>query len=101
MFSQGAQQYTSESRNVDIAEELIAWFLEEKNYECFAACLFQCYDPLRPDVILELGWKHNIMDFSVPYMIQDMREYTAKVSTRQGYVSEINAITSILMARST
>ena len=85
MFSQDAQQYASESRNVDIAEELIAWFLEENNYECFSACLFQCYDLLHPDVILELSWKHNIMDFSMPYMIQVMQEYTAKVSMRQGH----------------
>jgi len=71
--------YASESRNIDIAEDLIAWFLEDKNYECFAACLFQCYDLLRPDVILELAWRHNIMDFAMPYMIQVMREYTTKV----------------------
>jgi clathrin heavy chain len=74
-----AMQYAGESQNVDIAEELIAWFLEDKNYECFAACLFQCYDLLRPDVILELAWRHNIMDFAMPYMIQVMREYTSKV----------------------
>jgi len=71
--------YASESRNYEIAEDLIAWFLEDKNYECFAACLFQCYDLLRPDVILELAWRHNIMDFAMPYMIQVMREYTSKV----------------------
>lgn len=74
-----AMLYASESRNIDIAEELIAWFLEDKNYECFAACLFQCYELLRPDVILELSWRHNIMDFAMPYMIQVMREYIAKV----------------------
>ena len=39
----------------------------------------QCYDLLHPDVILELSWKHNIMDFAMPYFIQVMREYTAKV----------------------
>ncbi|ESO91636.1 hypothetical protein LOTGIDRAFT_233411 [Lottia gigantea] len=74
-----AMMYAGESRQVEIAEELIAWFLENKNNECFAACLFQCYDLLRPDVILELAWRHNIMDFAMPYMIQVMREYTAKV----------------------
>jgi clathrin heavy chain len=74
-----AMTYACESRNIDIAEELIAWFLEDKNYECFAACLFQCYELLRPDVILELAWRHNIIDFAMPYMIQVMREYTAKV----------------------
>lgn len=71
--------YASESRNIAIAEELISWFLEDANHECFAACLFQCYDLLRPDVILELAWRHNIMDFAMPYMIQVMREYTGKV----------------------
>jgi len=30
-------------------------------------------------VILELAWKHNIMDFAMPYLIQVMREYTSKV----------------------
>ena len=30
----------------------------------------QCYDLLHPDVILELAWKHNIMDFAMPYLIQ-------------------------------
>uniref|UniRef100_T1J2J6 Clathrin heavy chain n=1 Tax=Strigamia maritima TaxID=126957 RepID=T1J2J6_STRMM len=74
-----AMEYAGESKNADIAEELLAWFLEEKNYECFAACLFLCYDLLHPDVILELAWRHNIMDFAMPYMIQVMREYISKV----------------------
>jgi len=74
-----AMQYACESRNTEIAEELLAWFLADDNMECFAACLFQCYDLLRPDVILELAWKNNIMDFAMPYMIQVMREYTGKV----------------------
>ncbi|CAF5132189.1 unnamed protein product, partial [Rotaria magnacalcarata] len=71
--------YASESRQCEIAEELISWFLDEKLFECFGACLFQCYDLLRPDVILELAWRHNIMDFAMPYMIQIMREYITKV----------------------
>ena len=58
---------------------MLAYFLEHKAYDCFAACLFQCYDLLHPDVILELAWKHNIMDFAMPYLIQVMREYTNKV----------------------
>ena len=32
--------------------------------------VLQCYDLLHPDVILELAWKHNIMDFAMPYLIQ-------------------------------
>ena len=51
-------------------KDLLAYFLDHKAYDCFAACLFQCYDLLHPDVILELAWKHNIMDFAMPYLIQ-------------------------------
>ena len=76
--------YASESRQVEIAEDLISWFLDEKLFECFGACLFQCYDLLRPDVILELAWRHNIIDFAMPYMIQVMREYISKVGTIGG-----------------
>ena len=76
---QDAMQYASESRQIEIAEELIAWFLEQDNFECFSATLFNCYDLLRPDVILELSWRHNIMDFAMPYMVQVMREYLSKV----------------------
>ena len=53
-----------------VAEDLLAYFLEHGAFDCFAACLFQCYDLLHPDVILELAWKHNIMDFAMPYLIQ-------------------------------
>ncbi|GLV38478.1 Clathrin heavy chain [Carabus blaptoides fortunei] len=74
-----AMEYTAESRQQELAEELIAWFLERKAYDCFTACLYQCYDLLRPDVILELSWRHGIMDFAMPYLIQVTREYTSKV----------------------
>merc|ERR1712066_818002 len=63
----------------EVAEELLAYFLDKKAFDCFAACLFQCYDLLHPDVILELAWRHKIMDFAMPYLIQVMREYTSKV----------------------
>ncbi|CAH1111845.1 unnamed protein product [Psylliodes chrysocephalus] len=74
-----AMEYTSESRNQELAEELLGWFLDRQAYDCFAACLFHCYDLLRPDVILELAWKHNIMDFAMPFLIQVTRELTTKV----------------------
>jgi len=72
-------EYAAESKNPEVAEELLEWFLDKKSYDCFAACLFQCYDLLHPDVILELSWRHNIMDFTMPYLIQVVREYITKV----------------------
>ncbi|XP_042209629.1 clathrin heavy chain 1-like isoform X1 [Homarus americanus] len=75
-----AMEYAAESKNSDTAEELLQWFLENGNFDCFAACLFHCYDLLHPDVILELAWRHNIMDFAMPYLINVMREYVTKVN---------------------
>ncbi|KAH8278169.1 hypothetical protein KR018_011473 [Drosophila ironensis] len=74
-----AMEYASESGKQEIAEELLGWFLERDAHDCFAACLYQCYELLRPDVILELAWKHKIVDFAMPYLIQVLREYTTKV----------------------
>lgn len=74
-----AMEYAAESRQPDVAEELLNWFLERDNYECFSACLYQCYDLLKPDVVIELAWRHNIMDFAMPFLIQTVRELTTKV----------------------
>lgn len=74
-------EFAAESKNKDVAEELINWFLDNGNFDCFAAALFQCYDLLNPDVILELAWKHRIMDFAMPYFIQVIKEYTSKVNS--------------------
>ncbi|KAJ0173185.1 hypothetical protein K1T71_011361 [Dendrolimus kikuchii] len=74
-----AMEYAAESRQPDVAEELLNWFLERDNYECFSACLYQCYDLLKPDVVIELAWRHNIMDFAMPFLIQTIRELTTKV----------------------
>ncbi|XP_034827604.1 clathrin heavy chain isoform X2 [Maniola hyperantus] len=74
-----AMEYASESRQPEVAEELLDWFLERDNFECFSACLYQCYDLLKPDVVIELAWRHNIMDFAMPYLIQTVRELTTKV----------------------
>lgn len=74
-----AMEYAAESRDTEISEDLMGWFLEHENYESFAAGTFVMYDMLRPDVILELAWRHNITDFAMPYLIQSVREYTLKV----------------------
>ena len=39
-----AMEYAAESKNAEVAEDLLAYFLEHKAYDCFAACLFQVFD---------------------------------------------------------
>lgn len=78
-LNRDAMEYAAESRNSDVAQELLEWFLERGSKDCFAACLFHCYDLLHPDVILELAWRHRILHFAMPYLIQVAREYISKV----------------------
>lgn len=74
-----AMQYASESKDSEAAEDLLRWFLAQGLKDCFAATLYQCYDLLKPDVVMELAWRQNLLDFAMPYLIQVVREYTEKV----------------------
>ncbi|KAF2558147.1 hypothetical protein F2Q68_00018083 [Brassica cretica] len=69
----------SQSGDHDLAEQLLVYFIEQGKKECFATCLFVCYDLVRPDVALELAWLNNMVVFAYPYLLQVMREYTGKV----------------------
>ena len=52
---QDAMETAAQSGDAEIAEELLKFFVEQKERECFAACLFTCYDLIKPDVALEVG----------------------------------------------
>lgn len=49
----------ADSKDPALAEEMLRFFVAEGNHECFAACLFTCYDLLKPDVVLELAWRNR------------------------------------------
>jgi len=74
-----AIQTAAESKKQDVAEGLLEFFVQQDLKECFAACLYTCYDVIRPDVALELSWRNKILDFAFPYLIQVVREYVTKV----------------------
>uniref|UniRef100_A0A1I8FU58 Clathrin heavy chain n=1 Tax=Macrostomum lignano TaxID=282301 RepID=A0A1I8FU58_9PLAT len=74
-----AMQFAGESRDSELAAALLQWFLDEKLTECFSACLYQCYDLLKPDKVMELAWRYNLMDYTMPYMVQVMAEYQARL----------------------
>ncbi|KAJ3703117.1 hypothetical protein LUZ61_006822 [Rhynchospora tenuis] len=69
----------SQSGERDLCEDLLVYFIEQGKKECFASCLFICYDLIRPDVALELAWFNGMIDFAFPYLLQFIREYTGKV----------------------
>eukprot|EP00746_Dinoflagellata_sp_MGD_P128868 gnl/MRDRNA2_/MRDRNA2_63153_c0_seq1.p1 gnl/MRDRNA2_/MRDRNA2_63153_c0~~gnl/MRDRNA2_/MRDRNA2_63153_c0_seq1.p1 ORF type:complete len:1693 (+),score=391.73 gnl/MRDRNA2_/MRDRNA2_63153_c0_seq1:1-5079(+) len=74
-----AMETARDSGNQELAEELVNFFLEIKDKECFGAVLFTCYDLLRPDVVLGLAWRHRYTDYAMPYFVQAIREYSARV----------------------
>jgi len=76
---QDAMETVSQSQDADLAEDLLRFFVDENAAECFAACLYTCYDLIRPDVALELAWKNKLMDFVMPYMIQCLKDYSTKI----------------------
>ena len=69
----------AESSDPALAEELLTFFVSEKLNACFSACLYTCYPLLRADVVLELAWRNNLTDFSMPFMVQTMREMQLKL----------------------
>ncbi|PKA50598.1 Clathrin heavy chain 1 [Apostasia shenzhenica] len=74
-----AMETCSQSGDRELSEELLVYFIEQGKKECFASCLFVCYDLIRPDVAFELSWMNNMIDFAFPYLLQFIREYTGKV----------------------
>ncbi|KAJ2712783.1 Clathrin heavy chain, partial [Coemansia spiralis] len=75
-----------QSASAEIAEDLLRYFVESGNPACFSACLFTCYDLVRSDVVMELAWRHGLANEAMPYFINLMREYQAKVD---GLVAEV------------
>ena len=71
---------TAESSDADLAEELLRFFVSVNDRASFAAALFTCYDLIRPDVAVELAWRHGYTDFVMPYIIQYLRHLHEKVN---------------------
>ena len=44
----------AQSAEPEIAEELLHFFVDNGERECFAATLYTCYDLIKPDVAMEV-----------------------------------------------
>jgi len=69
------------SGNAELAEGLLCFFVDTDNKECFAACLYTCYDLIRPDVALELAWRKGMTDFVMPFMVQTLHDQSNRLDT--------------------
>jgi clathrin heavy chain len=48
--------------------------------ECYTGMLYACNDLIRPDLVLELSWRHGLNDFTMPYMINMLAQQTKEIS---------------------
>ena len=71
----------SESGDGGLAEGLLTFFVGRGDKEAFAACLFTCSAIVRPDVAMELAWRHRMMDHAMPFLLQTLRDTTARVAS--------------------
>eukprot|EP01015_Nassula_variabilis_P036826 TRINITY_DN95_c0_g1_i12.p1 TRINITY_DN95_c0_g1~~TRINITY_DN95_c0_g1_i12.p1 ORF type:complete len:182 (-),score=60.12 TRINITY_DN95_c0_g1_i12:62-607(-) len=78
-----AVETAQESKDSEIVEDLLKFFLENKNKEFFTVALYTCYDLIRPDVVLELSWRFQLFEYSIPYFVQILKELTHRVETVQ------------------
>jgi len=76
------------SNSTEVAEELLTYFVEIGNKECFAVMLYACFDLLRPDIVEELSWQHALNDFYMPYKLQSQRHLADKLAVLEKEVKE-------------
>jgi len=83
-----AMDTAAQSQDVKLVDDLISFFVAEGEKECFAACLFTCYDLVRPDAVLELAWRQGLTDFAMPYVIQFVGEYSKRLETLEKQIAQ-------------
>jgi clathrin heavy chain len=78
-----------ESKSPQLAEALLRYFVTSGDKECFAACLYTCYELIEPDVVIELAWRNGLMEFAFPFLIQSIREVKSDLTGLQKKTDEL------------
>ncbi|CAK7563496.1 MAG: Clathrin heavy chain [Sporothrix epigloea] len=68
------------SAKSDVVEELLRYFVDIGNRECYVGMLYACHELIRPDVVLELSWRHGLTDFTMPYLINLLSQQTKELA---------------------
>jgi len=79
----------SVSNDKKLANELIRFFVENGDKECFCACLYTCYELVQPSVALEVAWRHGFIDFVMPYMIQFIADSNTQIESLRERVAKM------------
>ncbi|OMJ87695.1 hypothetical protein SteCoe_10539 [Stentor coeruleus] len=78
-YYQDAMETANQSKNPELVEELIRYFIQIKDKEAFCACSYICYSLLSPDIVMELSWRAGYFDFAMPFFIQSMKDMSSRL----------------------
>lgn len=70
----------AESGKTQVAEDLLRYFVDIGNKECYVATLYICYELIHPDVVDELSWRFKLNDYTMPYTINRKREQAEQIA---------------------
>ncbi|KAF2757197.1 clathrin heavy chain [Pseudovirgaria hyperparasitica] len=65
----------------EVVEDLLRYFVDIGSRECYVGMLYACYDLIRPDLVLEISWRHGLHDFTMPFMINMLAQQHAAIET--------------------
>jgi clathrin heavy chain len=68
------------SSKTEVVEDLLRYFVDIGSRECYVGMLYACYDLIRPDLVLEISWRHGLNDFTMPYMINMLSQQTRELA---------------------
>lgn len=55
--------------------------MQQEDKNLVAAMLYNCYELIKPDIAMEVGWRCGLQEFVMPYFIQYVRDLSTKVDT--------------------
>jgi clathrin heavy chain len=82
-FYKDAIETALESTTPQLCEDLIRFFAANGDKECFCACLYTCYEYIKPDIAMELAWRYDFTEFIMPFMIQTFKDLTSRIDYMQ------------------
>lgn len=71
----------NESEDPELIENLLRFFCDTSEKECFCAALFTCFEHIPPDVAIELGWINGYHNFIMPFIVQTFRRTHDRLKT--------------------
>lgn len=84
-----AISFAAASGKSDVAEDLLRYFVDIGNKECFVAMLYVCYELIPHDVVEEVSWRYGLSDYTMPYFINYRKEQSDSLAKLQEEISKL------------